>query len=57
MSDKFIPKEGQPSLKSIYELINNATISQENIDEAVSDWQENNTDFDNLLKAEIKEDK
>ena len=31
-----------------------STISQEDIAKAISDWQENNTDSDNLLEAEIK---
>ena len=55
---KFIPAPNQPSLVSIYELLNKAQITQESIDEIVKDWDENNPDFDGLLTAEIKsEDK
>ncbi len=58
MVNKFIPAPNQPPLVSIYELLNKAQITQESIDEIVTDWDENNPDYDGLLTAEIKsEDK
>lgn len=56
--NKFILSPNQPPLVSIYELLNKAQITQESIDEIVKDWNENNSDYDGLLTAEIKsEDK